>query len=134
MYPVQSFYKYKDRIMCMPDPFVDFVDDQQSKNGVNGIIDTARIQSSAGDIFDFSSSELEPDDVEVTERPGGKGVQQSDTITERESEIFRDKASESDALSFQQRDDYWRADVSELPAPDPRDVAQRRGDDDTPYL
>lgn len=114
----------------MPNPFVDFVDDQQAENGVKGIIDTARIQSSVDDVFDFSTSELEPDDVEVTERPGGKGVQQSDSITDSESEIFREKASESDAFSFQRRQEYWRADVSELPAPDPRDVTQRRSADE----
>lgn len=111
------------------DPFVDFIDDERTKSGARGIIETARIQSSKDDIFDFNSSPLEPNDVNTVDRPGGKGFEADANITDNEFEEFRATMSDSDAFSFQRSQEYWRADPDELPAPDPRDINQQRSTD-----
>ena len=108
------------------DPFVGFIDDDRTESGAKGVIKSAMIQSSKDDIFDFQNSPLEPNDVETVDKPGGKGFETAGHLEEDEFEAFRSTLNQSDAFTFQRNQEYWRADVDELPAPDPREVVKQR--------
>lgn len=113
-------------VFSMVDPFVEFVDDDRTKSGAQGIVETARIQSSKDDIFEFENSPLGPDDVETVDKPGGKGYEAAPNLEEDEFQQYKNTMSETDAFSFQRSQEYWRADVDKLPAPDPRKINQQR--------
>lgn len=107
------------------DPFVEEIDDQ-NESDVKGLIETDRIEAELDNVFGFDSSIMERSDVKVANKPGGKGVEKTGSMDDDEFEYYTEQLNKTDKFEFNSNNEYWRANIDRLDAPNPADVAKSR--------
>jgi len=86
---------------------------------INGFVDAQRTKAELDGIFQFDQNNLEREDVEVNHRRNSASVDKTRSMTDAEFETYKNRASESDALTFSGSRKEWVVQPAELDSPDP---------------
>lgn len=89
---------------------------------INGFVDAQRTKAELDDIFQFDQNNLEREDVEVNHRSGSASVDKTRSMTDDEFETYKNRAKQSEALTFNGSRKEWVVQPAELDSPDPLKV------------